>query len=157
MKIIDQFLDQKNFNQLKELICGNEFPWYFYNGVNLIGDGYCQFVHTFYENDKVLSGYFNLMLPFLEKLKCKTLVRIKTNLLTKTEKNVQHGYHIDFDNTKTAIFYILTTNGKTYFKDKDPVDCKENRIVIFDSKLYHSSSTSTDSNQRIVINFNYHE
>lgn len=157
MKIIDQFLDQKNFNQLKELICGNEFPWYFYNGVNLIGDGYCQFVHTFYENDKVLSGYFNLMLPFLEKLKCKTLVKIKTNLLTKTEKSVQHGYHIDYDNTKTAIFYMSTTNGKTYFKDKDPVDCKENRIVIFDSKLYHSSSTSTDSNQRIVINFNYHE
>jgi ectoine hydroxylase-related dioxygenase (phytanoyl-CoA dioxygenase family) len=52
---------------------------------------------------------------------------------------------------------MSTTNGKTYFKDKDPVDCKENRIVIFDSKLYHSSSTSTDSNQRIVINFNYHE
>lgn len=87
-------------------------------------------------------------------------MRVKANLITRSHKKLIHGYHTDYDppnKNKTAIMYFNTTNGATHFEDGSKVDCVDNRVVIFNSKLKHSSSTCTDQNQRVVLNINYYD
>ena len=67
-----------------------------------------------------------------------------------------HGYHTDFPfECKTAIFYINSNNGLTLFKNGQIIESVENRMVIFNSQLEHTGTTSTDTKNRIVVNFNY--
>ena len=56
---------------------------------------------------------------------------------------------------KTAIFYVNTNNGWTEFKKGGKVKSVANRIVIFDSQLYHQGYTCTDQKRRVVMNFNW--
>ena len=55
----------------------------------------------------------------------------------------------------TAIYFLNTTNGPSVFENNKKVDCVENRIVIFPTKVLHAGSTHTDSQVRGVINFNW--
>jgi len=120
MKIINNFLKETEFNKIKLGITDQFFPWYLQDGVVTPKDNHTQFCHTFYAPKLyVNSPYFNLIVPILEKLKIKSLIRIKANLICKNSKIIEHGYHTDFDyNNTTAIFYINTNNGYTKFKNK---------------------------------------
>jgi hypothetical protein len=162
MEIIDNFLDQNYFNDIKNIIFSDNFPWFFIRGVNYIGDGNYQFVHMFYhENEyKPSSNLFEHLKPILNKLNAHAVIKVKANLLTKTENYIIHEFHTDIQKSKqkfakTSILYVNTNNGFTTFKNGDKVDSIENRIVTFDSELEHSGSTCTDEDCRIVINFNY--
>ena len=90
-----------------------------------------------------------------------SLIKIKSNLVTRTPTIVEHGYHIDlpdlkeYHNTKTAILYMNTNNGYTKFEDGSIVESVENRLVVFDSRIKHSGTTCTDEKTRVVINFNF--
>ena len=55
----------------------------------------------------------------------------------------------------TAVYYINSCNGYTYFEDGYKVKSVANRIVIFPRDTQHSGTTSSDS-YRQVINFNYY-
>jgi hypothetical protein len=55
----------------------------------------------------------------------------------------------------TAIFYINKNNGYTLLKDKTKIAVEENKLLIIDTKTYHAAVTATDTDRRIVINFNY--
>ena len=48
-----------------------------------------------------------------------------------------------------------TNNGWTEFKSGIKVNSIANRMLIFDSKYEHVGVTSTDSNRRVVLNFNF--
>jgi hypothetical protein len=157
MKIINNFLKKEEFKKIQLMFFDQFFPWYIQDGVNLSNDGHRQFCHTFFAPKLyVNSPYFNLIVPILEKLKIKSLIRIKANLIYKSSKIIEHGYHTDFnyENT-TAIFYINTNNGYTKFKNKKICKSEENKLVYFDSKLEHTGSTCTDEDFRIVLNLNY--
>jgi len=162
-RIIDNFLPKELFNNIKNLLTNNNyFPWYLSHGVTDENDGYIQFCHTFYFNNEKLSSHFNVLEPVLNQLKIDSLVRIKANLLSKTNKIIEHGFHEDITyNDKnlianTAVYYLNTNNGYTKFKDKDIiVDSVENRMLIFKSNLKHCGTTCTDSDFRAVINFNW--
>jgi len=56
---------------------------------------------------------------------------------------------------KTAIYYLNNSNGPTKFKNGTEIKCEENKFIEFNSKLEHTSVFGTNSNKRIVINFNY--
>jgi len=157
MKIINNFLKETEFNKIKLGITDQFFPWYLQDGVVTPKDNHTQFCHTFYAPKLyVNSPYFNLIVPILEKLKIKSLIRIKANLICKNSKIIEHGYHTDFDyNNTTAIFYINTNNGYTKFKNKKICKSEENKLVYFDSNLEHTGSTCTDEEYRIVLNLNY--
>ena len=85
--------------------------------------------------------------------------KIKANLLLKTKTPVVFGYHSDYTwehKWWTAIYYVNSNNGKTIFeKNKKNVVSKANRLIVFDGRLKHCGTTSTDSKQRIVINLNF--
>jgi hypothetical protein len=162
-KIIDNFLSKELFDNIKNLLTNNVyFPWYLSHGVSETNDGNIQFCHTFYSNNEKTSNHFNVLEPVLEKFKTDSLVRIKANLLSKTNKIIEHGFHEDITyNNKnlianTAVYYLNTNNGYTKFKDKNIiVNSVENRMLIFKSNLKHCGTTCTDSDFRAVLNFNY--
>ena len=81
--------------------------------------------------------------------------RVTASLTSRTVFNRKTGYHIDYPNIRTAIFYLNTNNRYTKFKKHGKVKSIENRIVIFNSNLEHQGVTCTDEKRRVVINFNY--
>ena len=96
------------------------------------------------------------------KLKPSASIRVKANLLTRTDEILQNAFHSDFDkhkknydNVKTAIFYLNTNNGKTIFEDGTRVESIANRLVTFDSNVNHTGTTCTDKIFRSVINVVY--
>jgi hypothetical protein len=159
VKIIDNFLSKEVFEKLQNTLLGNSFDWYYNSFVDYKNkpNKQFQFIHFFFNNNWRGSN-FNLIEPIINIIKPFSLVRIKANLLTKTENIIANEFHKDFDNVKnltTGIFYINTCNGYTIFKDGTKVESIANRFVSFDSQLEHTGTSCTDENIRVLINFNY--
>jgi hypothetical protein len=152
MQIIDNFLSDIEFDEVFSMIADTEFPWFY--GLVTSGSKYSQFTHCFYNHDQP-THYYPRLRFFREKLKVKSLVRIKANLNPRTETLEEYNYHIDYEDMKTAILYLNTCDGYTKFKTGEKVDSVKNRIVIFDSNLEHTGTSCTDQFGRLVINFNY--
>jgi len=182
VEIVDNFLSEKEFTNIQEVMLGSYFPWYYNSSTSYLGgeshdwiepqqefDLYdFQFIHNFYLLNNlygyqdICSPYTELIHPILKKLNSFSLLRAKANLRTIYKENQDNHpiyYHRDYDiDCTTAIFYINTNNGYTIFKDtKQKVECVANRMIKFDGKLEHAGISSTDKKQRIVINFNYIE
>lgn len=158
MKVINNFIEKKEFKKLKEQIFNIYFPWYLQKGVNYDQDGHFQFTHIFIDNEKINSNFISILNPVFEKIKLKKLTYVKLNLITKTEKIIEHGFHTDVDkkiNCKTAILYINDNNGYTKFKDENIITSEENKFISFDSNKEHTGSSCTDKEYRVVLNLNY--
>ena len=116
MKQIDNFLNQKDLTDLKQVILDPTFPWALNHGVSYPDDGHIQFTHTIYKDNEFKSTFTLGGLDiFKEKLGIISLVRAKLNLLPRNEKIIEHQTHIDIpnppDNLKTAILYLNTNYG----------------------------------------------
>jgi hypothetical protein len=161
-EIIDNFLNEEDFTIIKTAMLSDHFPWYYNSGVldlSETGLNQYQFTHTFYNNDIPLSSYFEMLQPLVNKINPVSLMRIKSNLYTRTEERFEHGYHADYDNPpssqRTAVFYINTNNGLTTFEDGTSIESVENRLVSFKTPLLHTGTTCTDVKRRVLINLNY--
>ena len=167
-KIETDFGSYDNF--IKEFIMESNFPWYYndYKVYEKDNDKYVdtlnnfQFTHLFYDahkhNYSVNSPFFGtIIMPLLDIIKPLTILRVKANLTTITDKIIVSDWHTDLDGDKhkTAIYYVNTNNGKTFFKDGFEVDSVENRMVIFDGNMIHAGSSTTDTKTRCVINLNF--
>lgn len=157
-KVIDNFLDNSSFKQLQDVIFSDIFPW-FYSEYKVGGEtenlDNFQFVHMFYYDFSIQSGFFKNLQPLLEKLEPKAIVKIKSNLLPKTRDIIKFDYHNDVDfKCTTGIFYLNTNNGSTYLEN-EKINSVENRIVLFDSRVPHTGTSCTDQKIRAVINFNF--
>ena len=139
----------------------NNMPWYYSDSVVSTKDDYFQLAYAF-----VLPGgkincedfIMNLLKPFVKKLNIKKFFKVKANLLTRTNKIIEHGMHIDDGNHtkgKTGIFYLNTCNGYTKLEDGTKIKSEKNKYVEFDCNLKHTGSSCTDQKRRVVINFNY--
>jgi len=166
MKIYKNFLDKESFLNIKETLLSYYFPWFLNLKVvsekdlllnSKLKNYDFQFCHIFYIDNKINSQYYNLLFPLIDKIKPKSLLRIKANLLTKTHKHMEHGYHVDFNDKKitTGVFYLDDSNGYTKFKNGKKITSKRNRIVIFNSNFFHCGTNCTDKEKRVVININY--
>ena len=90
MKIIDNFLNKKDFNTLQKDLLSNAFPWYFQNTVILEGDDDYFFCHLYY-TDVVNSDFYKThIIPILNKINVseKQLIRAKANLYPRSQKEV---------------------------------------------------------------------
>ena len=166
MKLIDNFLDEGTFNNLRDMIVyGNKFPLFCSNVLSeneyvdlLCEDKYnLQLGHTLYKNYLPNSEAFYLIIPILEKLEVDALIKAKVNFNPCTEKIIEHGYHIDYPSEcLTAVYYLNTNNGYTKFETGQVIDSVENRIVIFNSSVKHTGSTCTNTRGRYVLNLNFY-
>jgi hypothetical protein len=161
-KVIDNFLDEDEFNKLQGIMYNSDmFPWFYNTGVaNPLANEELndfQFVHTFFKPGAEKSSLIPILGDLLKKIGPKTIYRLKANLTTITEEPKRTGWHVDFDDLVciTAVFYLNTNNGYTIFKNGLKVESVANRLVFFDSRMEHAGVTSTDSNARVLINLNY--
>ena len=98
--------------------------------------------------------------PILNVLKPTSLIRIKANLVPKDNKITKHKMHTDVPaptSSKTAVYYVNTNNGFTLFKKNKKITSEKNKLVMFNSDIEHASTTCTNKDYRIVLNFNYFE
>ena len=155
LRVIDNFLPPYQFKKIQDLMVRKEskFPWYWSDHVVDNGDSFYQFYHIFYQNGP--THFFSELNSINSFLKIKKISRIVAVLYPKTVFNRRTGYHIDYPNQITSIFYLNTNNGYTKFKGHGKVKSVENRMVIFDSNLEHQGVTCTDKKRRVIINFNY--
>ena len=170
MKIINDFLDQKEFDTLQNIMMGETLPWFYWpNIVDFEDEVFFQFVHTFYVYQSssifVNHNYISILNCLLDKINPTMLYRIKANLLTKTSNIVEHTFHVDIGvlenfpeklkQLTTSIFYVNTNNGYTKFEDGTIVESVANRLVTFPANMEHTGTSCTDEKTRVVINFNY--
>ena len=159
IKILDNVLNDLHFAKLKSTLLDNlNFPWYLGKIVDIEKNSPYQFSHIFYGQQKINSEYFTLLEPILQTLKIKNLIRIKANLLLKTNEIVKHGLHIDTQAEKkfyTAIYYLNNNNGFTEFENGKIIKSKSNRLIHFNGKIKHRGTSCSDQPYRCVINFNY--
>jgi hypothetical protein len=103
------------------------------------------------------------------------LIRIRIGLITAQKENFQHEPHVDFQfSHKTVLLYLNSVDGFTTlynefydpanifkFEDKMKLTVQQtirpeaNRAVLFDGFQFHSSSTPTTHQYRLVVNFNF--
>jgi hypothetical protein len=162
-EIYDNFLDYQQFFLLKSSILNANFPWYLNDGIITPtetkfadeSERY-QFTHTFFAENNVKSSWYQFLSPVLDKIPHKNLIRIKANLLPRTDFAELQPFHCDnsFDHN-VSIFYINSNNGFTVFENGDKVESVENRLLTFSGNCLHSGTTCSDKNARILINFNY--
>tara|TARA_R100001224_G_scaffold60983_1_gene36379 strand:- start:14 stop:490 length:477 start_codon:yes stop_codon:yes gene_type:complete len=154
-KVKNNFFKKNEFIKMKYIITHPNFNWFLQTPV-VDKDNCIYFSHIFFNDNKILSPFYkDIIMPFVDKLKIKKLLRSKLNLYPKTHKQIIHGFHTDRkDKHNVILFYFNTNNGQTLFKNKK-INSKENKIVVFDGSLEHSSTTCTDQNYRITLNINY--
>ena len=156
MQVIDNFLSEDEFKNLRSYISSTSFPWYFGKIVSGNKSIAAQFVHTFYVNDTPTSTWPNVEF-FRLRLNMASLVRIKVNLNPRTETVQVHkdAFHTDYPDITTAVYYLNTCDGYTLFEDGTKVNSVENRILIFDSNMRHTGTSCTNESGRFVMNINY--
>ena len=165
IKVIDDVLSKADFQALHDVMYNSTFPWYYtqykvkpYNSNDHDDQFNSQLGHGFYSKGLPTSDYFNIVEPILNYLKPECIIRIKANLTLATQEIAKHALHKDFNYNEslTAIFYVNTNNGYTYFEGtEETIPSKENRLVIFPSYLIHAGTTCSDTKNRCVININY--
>ena len=163
VKVIDNFLPPYSFRQIQSVMMGDEFPWYLNDGILYKGDPNYQLTHALYDESGLIgcptfrqnSHHMVLFDYCLKNLGVKKLLRIKANLNPSQTYHQRGGYHIDYRDVTTAVYYVNTNNGWTHIKGYGKVKCVENRMVIFDSNLQHEGVTCTKGKVKIVVNFNY--
>ena len=162
MKIEDNILGKKEFDELQTFMMGSNFAWYYSDGIDYEGEeNKFQLTHIFYYSPAPRSKYFENIESILEIISPISLFRIKANLLTKTPNIVENVFHVDMNMPEeklkqwaTSIFYVNTNNGYTEFEDGTKIESVANRMVSFPANLKHRGTSCTDETTRVVINFN---
>ena len=164
MKIEDNFLEKKEFDEFQTLMMSNGFAWYYNDRVDYEGQqDKFMFYHMFYTDGAPCSPFCQKLNPILKKLNALAFSRIKANLLTRTPNIVENKFHIDMGDVieeklkqwTISIFYMGTNNGYTKFEDGTKVESVANRMVTFPANVKHTGTSCTDERTRVVINFNY--
>ena len=109
-----------------------------------------------YLKNAINSNRYDNVLPFLEKLEIKALIRVVANLYVKTDKIETHPFHIDYEFPhKGALLSLNTCNGGTILKNNKKIKSVENTVIFFDPSKPHASTSATDVKGRFNILVNY--
>ena len=170
IQIIDNFLNQDDFEELKLFLMSPRSQWRFVHfiahkdGRDQDKDGY--FVHSFTDRDptsfkerfSVSPDYqkvSRLMECIKKKLNYREILRVRSSLYPRREKQKPDPFHVDYNfNHKVCIFYVNTNNGFTLFENGEKVNSVANRLMIFDGLEKHCSVVQTDTAARYIININ---
>jgi len=159
-EVIDNFLSEEDLIKIEEVILRSvDFPWYYQPSISFdekkSKSVLFYLIHMFYSNHRPSSNYFPLVIPLLNKLQPKALIRVKGNFYPNQGVKDLDEMHQDYPfKHKGAIYYVNTNDGKTILNNIE-IDSIENRLLIFKAYLPHSSTSTTNFKKRININFNY--
>jgi len=181
-EIIDNVLDPKLFDDLQAWFTSNNFSWYHQSNVaydeeedlsevknkewlnlrkvpltKIQKDYNFALGHLiYYRKIWCVPETWDKIVPLLQAAKVKQLIRSKVNYYPKTPEIVHHKDHVDFVyKHKGALFYINDNDGLTVLEDGTEVESVANRLILFDTSRPHHSTTTTNADRRLNINFNY--
>jgi hypothetical protein len=184
IKIIDNFLPLRFFNELEDVINTewelnfvftendvvpkNHITYKLKNDLGLkeevLDTKFIQFIHEIYDRTGMVTKRKDIFVPlmeyFFDKLGIELLITSKLNITFPANEHYLAGFHVDFKydnspNYKTAMFYFSNTDGDTVLEDGTKIKCVKNRLAIIDGSTHHCGITCTDENRRTVLNFNY--
>lgn len=163
VEIIDNFLPPKQLKFVQEAIFHQNFSWKMPppNSSCYESGEFMYFNHFFFDHHvETCKLYSPMIVPILEKLGSAAPISVKSLIIFNKlfDKCIWHRDH-QYEAT-TAILYLNDCNGGTELKVGDEIkfiQSKENRVVKFPSQTDHRACTSTDSDLRYIINFNYFE
>ena len=158
--IIDNFLPEDEFENIKNILFSDNFPWFFVPDISTKGlqiDNSSYMIHLLYNNDLPNSKIFHQIYEsFRHRLQVNSLIRMKVNMHLNSEKFRENPMHTDYDfEHKGAVFSLNTCNGYTKLKDGTIVESIANRMFLFDSSKEHCSTNTSNKDRRVNINFNY--
>lgn len=162
IKIDKDFLNKEQFNELKNIITSDSFPWFYQYKMTKTKNNNekSYFSHIFYKDYSPNSSFYYITENCLKHLNVKSLIGIRANLNLILDKKYFSNWHTDQNfKCKTSLFYINDNNGYTEIKDDNDkiikINCKENTMITFDSYHSHRLVSQTNTEKRIAINFNY--
>ena len=171
IKVYRDVLEKEQFDKIYQHITDKNFWWE--NSFVLADEEYndslhskynIQFVHSVLQKNGVIDpDFLNLIKPIIDFLRIRSLMRVKVNLICRTDEVLIHGFHRDLTKEKSwngecksAVFYLNDCNGYTIFKESGmKVKSESNKVVVFPVELEHSGTTCTDKSIRLAINFVY--
>ena len=170
-KVIDNFLERKDLEDLQTIIMGDEFEWYYNKILNYAQeeenhkyDFYL--AHLVFKQDHfyphtrinkheetIRSRWLPAFIFFAEKL---GIIRIKCNLYPWTNEVREHATHVDYRFPHNgALFSLNTCDGYTKLEDGTKIESVENRMLLFNGGSEHCSTTTSNEKVRFNINFNF--
>ncbi len=170
VEIHDNFLTGQYLEHLQKMLLDGGCPWNYSQFVGMRSensnlseeevDNHLYFIHKIYENFRPVEHppfqIFDQLLPILDALDVRSLIRIRALLYVNQGKIIKHETHKDAPYPiKAALLYLNDNNGYTGFEDGTKIESVANRIALFDGSLDHHSTTPTNCKERIVININY--
>ena len=168
-EIIDNFLNEDDFLELKKFITTPRCDWRFISSITFkdkktSNNGY--FVHSFCARDPQsfeerfresphLQKLDKLMKKIKEKVNYKNILRIRSSLYPRRDFQSPNDFHVDYEFPhKVCLFYVNTNNGYTQFEKGEKIPSVENQLLIFDGLERHCSVVQTDTAARFIININ---
>ena len=163
VKIIENFLEDNFFEDLRKLIIESEFSWF--KRDHMVSDndktlGY--FSHSFFNEYGVNCKYYDqFIVPILKKLNAHAVIQVRANLSPSCfYQGNKSEFHTDSKHpSKTAILYLNTCDGGTELKVDNEIQlvkAEKNKILIFDTNIEHRGTPSKNVDFRYIINFNYY-
>lgn len=157
-EIHKKFLDTDSFEEIKNTITNQDFPWRRRDHMAGNNDK-MYFTYNFYNEMEVSSGLYKPhILPILQKLEAAAPVEVRANMSISELYEVS-SWHCDYKfKCKSAILYLNSCDGGTELKINDEtvfIKSDANKILIFDSDVLHRGITSKKEPIRYIINFNY--
>ena len=159
-EIIDNFLPIDDFTRLNNLL-HQQVPFYFQKEINTehIEDNQFYMTHMLFniEHEPMYSTFYWDYKKILNRLKIKSLIRMKINLYPKTDTLEVHEPHIDYEYLhKGCLLSFNTCDGFTILEDGTKIESVANRMLFFDPSKKHQSTDCTNTKFRLNINFNYY-
>ena len=133
-----------------------------------------QFVHGVTRDSGLDLGFHILVDPILDAVRAHVkrdiaVLKVKFNFLPRNTDAGHHYPHVDVgpcpgQQIKSLVYYVNASDGDTYFFDQTGptertslnvikrVIPQRGRAVLFDSDIFHASSSPIQSDKRIVMN-----
>ena len=165
IKIIENFIPEQFQNEIENILCGNNFPWYYNNETTNPSDygAYIDlktrdtphFVHGYYGNNNVVSDYFSLVKPLLYFMPNHgftpiEIYRCKSNLTLPSNKPLDSYVvpHVDIldTNYKTLLYYVNDSDGDTIFFKETPNEFNGTLTINKSSSPKRGTAVIFDSN-----------
>ena len=163
------FLNISYFQEISNLVCGNEFAWFYNENIsyknsnnNINEHGFSHWIVHPNRPDgtPMYQDYFMpLLLMIKDCVKRNKIIRARVDMtMVATEKFV-HNYHKDFEQENiAAILYINETDGETIILENETekiIKPEVNKLVTFDGNISHTGCSPLKYKRRILINSNY--
>lgn len=161
--VYKNFLPEPHYKVVRDLFLTEKLPWHFNDRVVSTVHQF-MFTHTFMDDGRVINAHFfepvRAMLDLIQQKKSFIGVsRIKANLYTNQREMIEHPAHFDIppdadvaDKFCIGVYHVNACNGLTVIGD-DKIKSRDNQLILFNNAS-HYGTTQTDTDTRVVINFN---